>query len=180
MAAKKTPKKIVTASFLNRLADEIYNTKTESYLNLCVSTLQNGPDPIDAERPMHCGLGELYFAMTGRQPNQDHVSESDVVDKAVELSRFAGARAKNVENANRRIKAIGLPREVEMAALDAVIESDDDDFRDSKEVKFRDALDNIPTTNDLGPCTPECKPTDFRKRAIRVAKQIRKAASFLK
>ena len=34
MAAKKTPKKIVTASFLNRLADEIYNTKTESYLNL--------------------------------------------------------------------------------------------------------------------------------------------------
>ncbi len=82
---KKHHKK-VTRKFLLDLADAIYNPKTRKFLRLCDGALTNGPDPTNRERKMHCGLGELYYAMTGRHTTQDCVTEDDVVDLAAELS----------------------------------------------------------------------------------------------
>jgi len=60
MAKKKV---VVNKKFLNDLANWIYDPAKKSFLRLCSGTLQNGPDPEDEERSMHCGLGELYFAI---------------------------------------------------------------------------------------------------------------------
>ena len=69
--------KPITRAFLNRLANRIYDPKKpERYLRLCKGTLANWPDPENKRRRMHCGLGELYFAATGKQP--DEIDEYDV------------------------------------------------------------------------------------------------------
>lgn len=65
--AKSSKKPIVTWKFMLDLADRIHNAKMGKFLRLCNGTLQNGPDPTK-RRTMHCGLGELYFAMTGKHP----------------------------------------------------------------------------------------------------------------
>lgn len=184
MPAKKVT---VNRAFMLRLADSIYNPKTRSFLRLCNGTLQNGPDPEDEERPMHCGLGELYFAMTGHQPNEDHVSEEDVVNKAVELSGFGDVRQEAVDAAVDSVKAMSVPKSVKDDLIDCIERSDEDDddspFIPQGEVAFREALDAIPEKNDedTGHCAVMTDQSweNYRNRASRVATQLRRAAKHL-
>lgn len=82
MPIVKIKSKKVTRKFLTDLARDIYNPSTRKYMRLCSGKLQNGPDPKNS-RPMHCGLGELYFAITGVQPEVTGVDEAGVVELAV-------------------------------------------------------------------------------------------------
>lgn len=101
-ASKKKAPVVVNRKFLLDLANDIYDPKTRRFLRLCCGTLQNGPDPTDEERPMHCGLGELYYAMTGMQPHGDYktgvpsVNEADVIDMACKLSTLNKHRTKTI------------------------------------------------------------------------------------
>lgn len=179
---KKKKKTVVSRKFLTDLATLIYDSKHRRFLRLCNGTLQNGPDPEDASRPMHCGLGELYFAMTGRQPQQDHVSEEDVIDKAVELSTLPKVEEQHgaaVKRATKAIKALGLPTEVTNEMIDTLENSDEDLFKTTQD-RFREALDDIPGVNDACPSpNVTCETDTYRERSKRVAAQLRKAAKLL-
>lgn len=182
----KAPKRI-TRAWLLALADSIYNSKTRRFLRLCTGTLQNGPDP-DTGKPMHCGLGELYFAMTGRQPHQDHVGESGVVDRAVKLAGLDGVKQEAVDAAIKAVKALKLPSSAEDAAIEAIenaaeeTSEEDGGFADP-ESKFREALDAIPDENDEDTgyecASGEQSYEQYRNRACRVASQLRIAARCL-
>lgn len=190
-----TKKVVVNKAFMNKLADMIHNPKNKTFLRLCNGTLQNGPDPTNAKRPMHCGLGELYFAMTKRQPEEDGVGESDVVETAVELSTFVSAKekAKDLEykkltQAREKIRKLDVSKELKLSLIETIteeIEELDDKEPDEespealKEQKFRDALDDIPNTNDDGVEEDACTIGNYRARSKRVASQLRKAAKFL-
>ena len=157
----------VTRQFLLDLADSIYNT------------LQNGPDPTCSARPMHCGLGELWFAMTGKQPNDaGGVTESMVVRKAVELSPFAELAREQVVRALRDLAA-GQVRSTLGDALNASPRFD-------ALHGFKKVLSEIPGVNDEVEESKEddrgfvtSSYEDFRKRAQQVAAQLRKAAACL-
>lgn len=192
-SVKKAKKNVrVDRKFLMDFANDIYNSKTHKFLRLCNGKLQNGPDPTNSKRPMHCGLGELYFAMTGLQPHATGVSEEDVVDIAVKLSPLNGLRAKKdreehakLDAAIKAIKKVGLDFYTEADALRPLeekkeeIDNIDDDERNDEERSFRDALDEIPSENDDS-CNDEyCSASDFRERSRRVAAKIREAASYL-
>jgi len=184
MPAKKVH---VTRAFMLKVADSIYNTKTRQFLRLCNGTLQNGPDPEDAERPMHCGLGELYFAMTGRQPKEDHMTEEGVIDTAVELSDFGGVREAAVAKAIAGVKALKLPGDLQSDMIDNIEQADEEDdespFRPEAENEFRSLLNDIPEKNDedTGHCSVMSDQSweNYRNRASRVATQIRRAAKKL-
>lgn len=87
---KQVKKPQVTRKFLLNLARYIYNPKTKKYLNLCTGVLVNGPDPNNPKRLMHCGLGELYFKMTGKHPSKT-LGESTVLTMALNRSSLAYA-----------------------------------------------------------------------------------------
>lgn len=194
---KKTKKNVcVDREFLMSLANDIYNSKTHKFLRLCNGKLQNGPDPTNKKRPMHCGLGELYFAMTGRQPERDGVDEDDVVDLAVKLSPLNGLRTKRDREQHAKldkmisaIKRLNLEEVLDLdeplngllyALEDKKSEIDnDDDDRDDEEANFRRALDAIPGENDDGCSDGVCDTSTYRERSKRVAKKIREAASYL-
>ena len=162
--AKPKPIEKVTKEALNRIADSIYNPKTRQYLNLCSGTLQNGPDPVCEARPMHCGLGELYFAVTGRQPEYDSVDESNVIEEVVSRSGFDNVTKK----AREAIVKMKIPDDLRGTLLDA-----NADFDPS--FTFRGILDQIPSINDKG----EDNTPDFKTRARNVAKALREAAKLL-
>lgn len=169
--SKKLNKRVVVnRKFVLDLANRIYNPKTRKFLRLCDGTLQNGPDPTDAARPMHCGLGELYFAMTGRQPHDDNVSEGDVIDLAVELSTIethyeraekealdaAQLEAKRVEKALKKLN-INKSLLAELLVEVDIYASDPDSWTEWTDVRiadaiedFRAALGEIPEENDDG------------------------------
>ena len=155
---KPKPIKVVTRKVLEKIADDIYNPKTGLFLNLCEGTLQNGPDPVCETRSMHCGLGELYFVVTGKQPQDDGVNEEEVIDEITKRSTIhlaVKAEARTVKGAVKSIKKLGLPP--------------------SLETDFRECLAQIPEENDLGGDNA----VDFPKRAERVAACIRAAAVLL-
>jgi len=169
---------VVNRKFLTKLANSIYNPKNRSFLRLCAGQLQNGPDPEDKSRPMHCGLGELYFAMTGMQPNVTHVGESDVVDLAVKLSPLHAKCVAEVlrEKANVGIKKLKLPKDLEKALLTAVYDNIVED--DSESDAFRLVLNRIPKIND-DVCEEESSLATYRKRSQAVAEKLREAAKLL-
>jgi len=178
----KNKYKKVTRKFLEDLARSIYNPSTRKFLRLCNGTLQNGPDPTDEDRPMHCGLGELYFAMTGRQPREDHASESRVVELAFELSPLNGANEISKKKAIAAIDALEIRDYLKVDLIDLI----ENDFEDSDvEQDFRDAIDAIQVENDnvvrrINECGDEfCTYDDYRKRAMAVALQLREAAKLL-
>lgn len=190
-AKKKATKRVtVDRKFLMELADLIYNRKTREFLRLCDGTLQNGPDPTNPKRPMHCGLGELYFAMTGVQPRTDAVSEEDVIDLAVKLSPLNGIkeaaaaeRKVKIGKAERIVKKLDLSGDLTSDILSLLEDAKDDDYEedDSVESKFRSALNDIPAKNDDG-CGDEgemCTINTFRERSRRVADKLREAAALL-
>ena len=174
---KPKPIKVVTRKVLEKIADDIYNPKTGLFLNLCEGTLQNGPDPVCETRSMHCGLGELYFVVTGKQPQDDGVNEEEVIDEitkrsTIHLAVKAEARAVK-KGAVKSIKKLGLPPSLEDELLQTLSNYDDSD--DDLESDFRECLNEIPEENDLGGDNA----VDFPKRAERVAACIRAAAQLL-
>lgn len=181
---KKTKKKdvVVDRKFLMDLANNIYNPKTKRFLRLCNGTLQSGPDPTNPRRPMHCGLGELYFAMTGRQPEEDRVHVDMVIDLAFEKSQLAGRQDALRRSALRQVKELNVPANVKQALLDAVEEMDDDDIDDAAE-EFKAALIKILDENDSddddGCLDGTCSYETYRRRSQRVARQFREAAKLL-
>lgn len=179
--SKKQPKVVVNRSFMERLANRIYDPTTKKFMYMCDGTLQNGPDPTNAERPMHCGLGELYFAMTGHEPKDDGVDEDEVVNTAVELSTLPD-KEKECDalkvRAVKGIKALKLPEDLESTLIDQVDNVDSDSI-ESAESDFRAALDSIPGANDDGCGDNDCSIKDFRSRSQRVAKKLREAAKLL-
>lgn len=179
MAKKsKTQKKvIVNRKFLLDLASSIYNPKNRKFLRLCTGTLQNGPDPTNSARPMHCGLGELYYAMCGKQPEETGIDEDGVTNMAVELSPLWGLRGVIMAQATKGIKVLDVPEHIKTSLIDSLQSIDDDDI--TTETDFRAALDGIPDINDDGCKDDVCTPVTYRDRAKRVAEQLRKAASFL-
>lgn len=192
--AKKYTHVVVNRAFLMDLANTIYDTKSRKFLRLCDGTLQNGPDPEDEERPMHCGLGELYFAMTGEQPKTDKVDEDDVVNLAVELSTLPDEEAirkaaekelkASVARAVSVIKALKLPEALQDNLVSEAEgfepDSDDDEgCEESAETRFREALDAIPGRNDDGCGDDSCNVKTLRERSQRVAAKLREAAKIL-
>ena len=173
---KRTPKlPTVDRKFLIDLARSIYNPSTKKFLRLCDGKLENGPDPTNSKRPMHCGLGELYFAMTGKQPmTEDKITEGGVIDLAVKLSTLVSEDDAR-EKAVTAIEALGLSDSQQDSLVDAVNEAYN---LEVDEENFRNALDEIPYENDDG-CGNACSISDFRDRSKRVAKQLRAAAKHL-
>ncbi len=173
----------VTRKFLLDLADKIHNPKTKTFLRLCTGTLQNGPDPEDQKRPMHCGLGELYYAMTGVEPERmPEVDEDEVVEEAVRRSAFGAHTSENQKNAVlAKINKIKLPASLK-AALQITVEEAELNgvFEGGEADAFSELLSDIPEKND-DPCGhgTGCSPAQFRARSARVASVFRKAAKLL-
>jgi len=190
MAIKFKKKVAVNRKFLLSLANKIYNPKTKDFLRLCDGVLQNGPDPTNKKRPMHCGLGELYFEMTGLQPEVTGVSEEDVVDLAVKLSPIGGLREKalkakiaKIEKAEAAVKKLDLSEDLQddlLGAIEEAREHAEEDEADpgSPEYKFREILDDIPSSN-VDSCGDACTLKMFRDRSKRVATRLREAAAVL-
>lgn len=160
-------KTVVNKRFLLGLADQIHNPKKGTFLRLCNGSLQNGPDPQNKRRTMHCGLGELYFAMTGRHPETDGVSEAIVVDTAVDRSTVI-LDEELEERARKALKASGI------TGIDVSVDDG------TPEGNFREALDDIQNANDEGPEDDYCDDKGYTARAKRVAAQLRKAAGYLR
>ena len=182
MPTKKKPVKKVTRKFLLDLANKVYDPKTKRFLRLCDGSLQNGPDPTNPRRPMHCGLGELYFAMTGRQPETDtNIDEEGVIDLAVERSTLKNKASKDaVSDACDAIHELDIPDPIKEHLIDSLRNVDDNDFMSEEEEQFRIILDGIPGENDDGCGHDEkCSVTDFRARSKRVAAAFRQAAKLL-
>jgi hypothetical protein len=160
-------KVIVNRAFLNKLADNIYDPKTKDFLPLCKGTLQNGPDPYDGKRTLHCGLGELYFCMTGKQPEDAGVSEDEVVEKAIELSTLAGVKKKRMEAAKNALMKLDLPVSVRDELIGRIIENEE---------KFSNEDDDKAPDHNSGDNTTKVQ---YRQRSARVAKRLRIAADLL-
>jgi hypothetical protein len=166
MFLRPKPIKLITKKVLKQIADSIHDPESGRYLNLCAGTLQNGPDPVCETRTMHCGLGELYFVVTGHQPEEDHVREDGVIYTVTERSTIGEQK----KAAIKAIKKAKLSRDLEEHLLQ---EAEDWDY--NYEETFRDLLDTIPDENDIGDDVTK----DFAARAKRVAKVLREAAELL-
>jgi hypothetical protein len=195
MATKKTKKKssmmnkiVVNRKFLNDLADRIYNPKSRRFLRLCQETLQNGPDPTNKKRSMHCGLGELYFAMTGKQPDDVNINEDDVVDLALELSTLNND---NKNQSRKQVRDAVEALDISPTVKDGILETLTDDFFEEAEYDvtkdaFCEELGFIADVNDADDndnnsprARDGCSYETYRSRARRVANQLRKAAKLL-
>ena len=179
MATKKKSVK-VTRQFLLGLANDIYDPSTRRFLRLCTGTLQNGPDPVDGERTMHCGLGELYFAMTGKQPRTAQINEEGVCDLAVELSDLSNQAARGRASTIVAIKALDISDDAKESLISSAEMLDDCSF--TAEEKFHEILSGIPQTNDsAGSCGSggRCSRSAYRSRSAQVARKLRAAAMLL-
>lgn len=179
----------VTRTWLLNFAASIYDPKTRKFLRLCDGKLQNGPDPENEERPMHCGLGELYFATTGRQPDEDGVDEEEVVNRTLELSTIYGTADHIIreaqEQARKFVASLKLPKSMDSSDRDDILQSLNSDLDNQVngsygvEDQFTDILNEIPKVNDDGCGTLYCTLAQYRDRSKRVAKLLRDAARLL-
>lgn len=170
--------KKVTRKFLLDLARRIYDPKTKKHLRLCTGTLRNGPDPIDKKRTMHCGLGELYVAMTGNEPGP-YIQEQDVVDMCGEQTCLKAFADRRMAEAVKSVKALRLPKDVEIAMLE-VIDENEEEFSDELE-SFKAVIDEVPDVNDEEGLDERTLTGghDYLVRAKAVAAQFQKAAALL-
>lgn len=165
----------VNQKFMNDLADKIYDPKNKTFLRLCSGILQNGPDPTNKKRPMHCGLGELYFAVTGRHPESDNVCEEDVTEVTIDRSTIETNDA-IVKRFRKGLNTLGLPK----SAIELIEDPELDEWDvPTPENKMRTLLDSIPNANDDCISTDSCTVGDFRARSRRVATVFRKVAKLL-
>lgn len=145
--------------FFRRLADDIYDPTTGSYLRLCKGKLQNGRDPDDACRIMHCGLGEVYYAVKGEHPNPHITKMSDAqavraISDAV-VDDLVGRRPNMDREA---LKGLGQALDsLERLGVVQANGSPDIEVRINKKFKLElenlrcalcDALNDIPEKND--------------------------------
>lgn len=180
---KRPEPKKVTRGFMLDLADSIFDPKTKRFMHLCDGKLQNGPGPKGSKKdgkPMHCGLGELYFAMVGVEPEVDGVNEDQVIDRCVALSTFEDAKDRVFDDAKAQVMALQVSNYVKDELLDrlAMLDPEDDDDLSDNEETFRSILNDIPGEND-DECGDACSIDDFRWRAKRVADKLREAAELL-
>jgi hypothetical protein len=171
--------KPLDSKFFNDLADKIYNNKTRKFLRLCRGKLTNGPDPEDSDRKMHCGLGELYFAMTGEHTGD--LSENAVVKITMDNTTLKIKNNKDKENIRNLIKSIkNINSNVKEMALESIDDTFkyNDDYTDD-ENKIYELLDRIPSVND---CDDHCNIDDdatYKNRSREVAKLFRDIAKKL-
>lgn len=167
--------KLVSRKFLLDLANRIYNPKTKQALKLCYGTLKNGPDPDDESRSMHCGLGELYFAMTGTEPID--LDEQGVIDTAVGNSTLKKHLHQIRKQTNAELNAItnleyrrNMKNYLDGDGIDPLGKLD----------AFADTLDNIQMENDSdGAEEKNCSLITYKNRARRVANVLKRAAKLL-
>ncbi len=177
----KKNKVIVTRKWLLDFADTIYNPKTKEFLSLCDGTLQNGPDPEDKKRVMHCGLGELYFQLTGKQPKAAHVEESGVIAEVIEHSSLLKVVADEKVALKKLLDNLKVPGDYNIEEKLADLKEAVDDFYptadDDRISNFREVLNDIPHENDddSGVGTIAV----YRARSKRVAGVLRRAAKLL-
>jgi len=162
--------KVVTKKVLLRIANNIYNPKTKEYLNLCRGKLQAGTDPVCESRQMHCGLGELYFVVTGRQPYEDGVNEIEVVDVVVKRSNIMEQITQDVKKLDKLV----LPPAMNTVLRAALIQNSH-----IYVTQLRYLLSTIPDENDRGDGAVMAEKTRWPERAKRVAKVLREAAELL-
>lgn len=178
-------KVVVTRKWLMDFADRIYNPKDRSFLSLCNGTLQNGPDPKDTKRTMHCGLGELYFQLTGKHPKETRVDEDGVIKAVVNGSTLyqkvlAEQEALKTVIKNLKIPSISSNSCNDMEGYFSAFKDEANNLKptdDSRVYNFVAILDNIPLENDNGNESHTLEV--FRGRAKRVANVLRKAAKLL-
>lgn len=179
------PGLLITREWLNDLARSIYDSHNKRFLRLCDGTLQNGPDPTDKTRSMHCGLGELYYAMTGLQPFQTRVTEDDVVELALKLSTIPNAK-EVLKESIAAVKAMQVSDDVKDDLISTLNCADEDDIA-TNSTEFCRVLNEIPKSNDdgLGNGTEPgdeggmCTLVNFKERSKRVAAKLRQAAKLL-
>lgn len=178
-AKKAVPMKVVTKKWLLGFADKIYNPKTRKFTPLCAGTLCETDDETGYVKPgaLHCGLGELYYAMTGKDPEPCKTSEDEVIELAMSLStlnqsvveRENVAKLQKVANFLKKQKVFS---EVENNLLDEIQNAQQAvQHGDIAERTFSDLLNEIPRVND-----------DYKgkHRSKEVAKVLREAALLLK
>lgn len=177
--SKKAKNVLVTRAWLLDLANSIYNPKTKKFLRLCDGTLQNGSDPSNKKRTMHCGIGELYFAMTGLQPHDTGVCEDDVIQLALLNSTLAAPLKEATKSLKETIQTLNVSASSKsnfIENLDCEVVNLLDNL--PKGIEFKNILDNIPAENDDG-CGNACYDEVFKERSERVAKILRQAAKVL-
>lgn len=178
---KKTVKKPlkVTRAFLLKVANNI--SSKNKFIRLCDGDLcklvtlgKNKP------QKMHCGLGELYFALTSNHPTPS-IRERDVVDLVVKQSGLEAEHEARVEKVKAELRSLLSANEAQNA-IDALTDSLDadasDDAPSSTLNRFRKLIASIPEENDDGE-GDFISYEAYRSRARRVAKVIREAAKLL-
>lgn len=167
--------KPLTAKFFNDLANKIYNSKTKKFLRLCEGTLTNGPDPTDKKRKMRCGLGEMYFQMTGEHTG--YLEEEDVIRLAMyNLSPISPAvlqfqKIKTIiYNSDSKVKSCF------QYSIEEVEDYSLSDLFSPKESSIYSLLKNVPHVNDA-----ICSKNDenYVMRSKDVAEKFRKIAKIL-
>lgn len=177
---KKMKKTKVTRKFLLDLANRIYDPKTRKFLRLCNGVLQNGPDPTNKKRSMHCGLGEAYFVLTGNEPKDDYISTADVIDLIVERSGLKAIADLRYEQAKKDVRIMDVPRSIKSNLIYEIDESYRKKEFSEDVLEFRGLISDVVGVNDdKNVSADHCTYDMFRRRASRVAKMYRDAAKLL-
>lgn len=198
MASKKKKSPVVDRQMLSGLADRIYDRKTRKFLRMCDGNLQESKNG----NTMHCGLGELYFAVTGNEPNEDRVyNVEDAIEVVIKNSPFAfitrdaldekvNAIRSKVNDSFAQVFNDSNVSQVAINELKRALNNRFDSFEpeqllDSDErelhfqaMRFREIIEEIPDVNDsckLGKSSYD----EYRNRARAVATKLREAAKLL-
>lgn len=178
---KKQPakqNKVVNRKFLENLAKRIYDPKTRKYLRLCTGALQDKICGV----PMHCGLGELYFEMTGKQPLETGIDEDNVIAMAINRSTLNVDSWKMLEQARSAIKNLKMSKAVKDVLDDHLLDVSESDLYDAEVEAFKEVLEEVMSKNDGADPKDKgkfCPAERYRRRAMRVARCFRDAAKLL-
>lgn len=162
---KKPKETLVTYEFLMNLAKKIYDPKTRRFLQLCHGSLSHFEK--DTRRWLHCGIGELYYAMTGRRSGS--LKEDAILTMAVQRSCLQTPTLKEIASV---INGLNISHDAKVSIINDFSDYDDCDLRSKDANKFYDLLQKVANEND--------ESSDYLSRAKAVAAQFRIAAKFLK
>lgn len=132
---------------------------------------------------MHCGIGELYFAMTNSDPK--NLEEDEVIELAVKMSPLpekqqllhSAEKAKYAE-LKATIRKLKLKNnDLDVDLYDRLDRAEDDlNDEDDLSEEFTRSLEEVMNVNDDDYGT---SPAKYKARAKRVAEQFRVAAKLL-
>jgi hypothetical protein len=132
---------------------------------------------------MHCGLGELYFAMTGLEPNASNVSEDDVIKIAVERTSVYTSIQREIDKSKAIIQKMNIDNDMKRNMLNIMVLHDLENtyqYFDAKLERLRGAFEAIVKINDQDSASNMCSNhKTYKARAKRVANQFRKIAALL-